>query len=286
MPLPFEVGRSVRTRLNRYGHPDRRCYPIIVDSASPLGRRIGAMTTEVRAPTVPIYLAGEFVEAGTPLEVRNPATDELVATTFQAGAAELERATVAAVEGIRRHRGGWRATSAATRSPTSRERISEHGDELAELLTPRVRQADPGRAGARSPVARSRSGPRPRRRSASTGSGCRSTGRPPTAGRSGIVRRYPIGPVAGISPFNFPLNLAAHKVAPAMRRRLQHRPQAAVQGSAGHAAHRRAHRPRPTCRRAPSASCPWTGRPATRMVGDDRFKLLSFTGSPSRSAGR
>jgi acyl-CoA reductase-like NAD-dependent aldehyde dehydrogenase len=37
-----------------------------------------------------------------------------------------------------------------------------------------------------------------------------------TAGRWGIVRRFPIGPIVGISPFNFPLNLAAHKVAPAM----------------------------------------------------------------------
>jgi acyl-CoA reductase-like NAD-dependent aldehyde dehydrogenase len=54
------------------------------------------VTTEVRAPTVPILLAGEFVEAGAPLEVRNPATDEVVATTFQAGADELERAITAA----------------------------------------------------------------------------------------------------------------------------------------------------------------------------------------------
>ena len=30
------------------------------------------MSTEVAAPTFPIYLAGEFVEAGTPLEVRDP----------------------------------------------------------------------------------------------------------------------------------------------------------------------------------------------------------------------
>jgi acyl-CoA reductase-like NAD-dependent aldehyde dehydrogenase len=37
-----------------------------------------------------------------------------------------------------------------------------------------------------------------------------------TAGRWGIVRRFPIGPIAGIAPFNFPLNLVAHKVAPAM----------------------------------------------------------------------
>ncbi len=35
-------------------------------------------------------------------------------------------------------------------------------------------------------------------------------------GRFGIVRRFPIGVVLGITPFNFPLNLVAHKVAPAM----------------------------------------------------------------------
>ena len=35
-------------------------------------------------------------------------------------------------------------------------------------------------------------------------------------GRLGITRRFPIGPIAGISPFNFPLNLAAHKIAPAI----------------------------------------------------------------------
>ena len=32
----------------------------------------------------------------------------------------------------------------------------------------------------------------------------------------GILRRFPIGPVLGISPFNFPLNLVAHKVAPCL----------------------------------------------------------------------
>ncbi|MDV2502672.1 MAG: aldehyde dehydrogenase family protein [bacterium] len=35
-------------------------------------------------------------------------------------------------------------------------------------------------------------------------------------GRLGLVRRFPIGPMLGISPFNFPLNLVAHKVAPAI----------------------------------------------------------------------
>jgi aldehyde dehydrogenase (NAD+) len=35
-------------------------------------------------------------------------------------------------------------------------------------------------------------------------------------GRLAIIRRFPRGPVLGISPFNFPLNLVAHKVAPAL----------------------------------------------------------------------
>ena len=36
------------------------------------------------------------------------------------------------------------------------------------------------------------------------------------ANRKGIVTRFPIGPIACISPFNFPLNLIAHKIAPAI----------------------------------------------------------------------
>ncbi len=39
---------------------------------------------------------------------------------------------------------------------------------------------------------------------------------PGAEGGFGIVRRFPLGVVLGISPFNFPLNLVAHKVAPAM----------------------------------------------------------------------
>ncbi len=35
-------------------------------------------------------------------------------------------------------------------------------------------------------------------------------------GRWGLVRRFPLGVVLGIAPFNFPLNLVAHKVAPAI----------------------------------------------------------------------
>lgn len=35
-------------------------------------------------------------------------------------------------------------------------------------------------------------------------------------GRSSFTTRFPIGPIVAISPFNFPLNLALHKIAPAL----------------------------------------------------------------------
>ena len=67
------------------------------------------------------------------------------------------------------------------------------------------------------------------------------------AGRWGLVRRFPLGPVFGITPFNIPLNLVAHKVAPAI-----------------------------------AAGCPvmpLSNDDAGILVGDDRIKLLTFTGS-------
>jgi len=39
---------------------------------------------------------------------------------------------------------------------------------------------------------------------------------PASTGRIAITRRFPLSPIAGITPFNFPVLLAAHKIAPAM----------------------------------------------------------------------
>ncbi|MEO8353283.1 MAG: aldehyde dehydrogenase family protein [Chthoniobacteraceae bacterium] len=39
---------------------------------------------------------------------------------------------------------------------------------------------------------------------------------PPGEGHVGLTRRFPVGVVAAITPFNFPLNLVAHKVAPCL----------------------------------------------------------------------
>src|SRR5581483_2835427 len=39
---------------------------------------------------------------------------------------------------------------------------------------------------------------------------------PALAGAVGLVERFPLGPIGAIGPFNFPLNLITHKVAPAI----------------------------------------------------------------------
>jgi acyl-CoA reductase-like NAD-dependent aldehyde dehydrogenase len=236
------------------------------------------VATQVSAPTVPIYLAGEFVEAGSPLEVRNPATDELVATTFQAGPAELERATVAAVEAFDKTR---RLASFERRDALAHvaERISQDADELAELLS---RESGKPIRDARGEVAR---GSLTFRTAAEEALRINGEWMPldwnaANKGRSGIWRRYPIGPVAGISPFNFPLNLAAHKVAPAL--------------AAGCSIVLKPPSKDPLIMLRIAGYLDETGLPkgavsilpmdrptGDALVGDDRYKLLSFTGSPS-----
>ena len=63
-----------------------------------------------------------------------------------------------------------------------------------------------------------------------------------TAGRAGIVRRFALGPILAITPFNFPLNLVAHKVAPAIAAGLHHGLEACAANSAHVAPARRSNR--------------------------------------------
>ena len=236
------------------------------------------MTTEVGAHSVPIYLAGEFVQAGTPLEVRNPATGELVATTWQAGAEQLEQATAAAVAAFERTR---RLASFERRDALAHvaDCIARDADALAELLT---RESGKPIRDARAEVAR---GALTFRTAAEEALRINGEWVPldwtaANRGRHGIVRRYPIGPVAGISPFNFPLNLAAHKVAPAIAAGcpIVLKPPSKDPLVMLRVAEYLAETDLP----AGSVSIlPMDRLTGDRMVADDRFKLLSFTGSPT-----
>jgi glyceraldehyde-3-phosphate dehydrogenase (NADP+) len=103
---------------------------------------------------------------------------------------------------------------------------------------------------------------------------------PRTVGYTGMVHRFPVGPISAITPFNFPLNLLAHKVAPAI----------AVGSSL-------VVKPPPQCPQLAfrlgriMAEC---GLPAgaynvlhlpipvaERLATDPRFAMLTFTGSPT-----
>ena len=99
-----------------------------------------------------------------------------------------------------------------------------------------------------------------------------------TAGRWGIVRRFPLGPIAGITPFNFPLNLVAHKLAPAIASGctmvLKPAPQTPLSGLLLAEAVQEAGWPDGALN-----VLPLSNEDAGLLVSDDRLKLISFTGS-------
>src|SRR6202007_1036466 len=99
-----------------------------------------------------------------------------------------------------------------------------------------------------------------------------------TAGRWGIVRRFPLGPILAITPFNFPLNLVAHKVAPAIAAGctivLKPAPQTPLTSLLLAKIIEEAGWPAGALNVLPLAN-----PEAERLVSDDRLKLLSFTGS-------
>jgi len=99
-----------------------------------------------------------------------------------------------------------------------------------------------------------------------------------TAGRWGIVRRFPLGPISGITPFNFPLNLVAHKVAPAIAAGcpmvLKPAPQTPLSALLLADAVRQAGWPDGALN-----VLPLSNQDAGLLVTDERLKLISFTGS-------
>src|SRR5215210_679187 len=103
---------------------------------------------------------------------------------------------------------------------------------------------------------------------------------PGNDGRFAHVRRVPLGPIAGITPFNFPLNLVAHKVAPALAagNPIVLRPASQTPVSALKLAETVLEAGWPE---DAFAVVPSTTADAALLVEDDWIKLLSFTGSPA-----
>ena len=237
------------------------------------------MTTITGAKPHPIFLAGRWVDSPDPLLVSNPAdADNPAGSTFNATDEQYEEAVEAAVAAFQ----VTRTLPAYERGRILREisaGIKARREELGRLLSTEagkpIRDAlvEVDRA-----VVTFRLGAEEAERM--VGETIPLDVMPAGKGRMGITRRFPIGPVAGISPFNFPLNLAVHKIAPAIasgcsivlkppsKDPLTMLTVAEIIEAAG----------------PPEGSVsvlPMTRELGDRMVADPRFKLLTFTGSPS-----
>jgi acyl-CoA reductase-like NAD-dependent aldehyde dehydrogenase len=99
-----------------------------------------------------------------------------------------------------------------------------------------------------------------------------------SAGRLGLTRRVPRGPVLGITPFNFPLNLVAHKMAPALAVGapvvLKPAPRTPLTALVLGELLAETDLPAGTW-----SVLPMTDAQAARLVADPRLPVVSFTGS-------
>ncbi len=102
---------------------------------------------------------------------------------------------------------------------------------------------------------------------------------PGTEERWGLTRRFPIGVVAGITPFNFPLNLVAHKVAPALAvgNPIILRPASQVSLTSALLSEIIAETEYP---KGGFNHIPCGYKAADVLIKDERVKKISFTGSP------
>ncbi|MGC8866125.1 MAG: aldehyde dehydrogenase family protein [Bacteroidales bacterium] len=160
------------------------------------------------------WVNGTFREGYELLEVRSPFDGSVVGTTYLCEAERVEEAIVAA----------HRCREEAAQLPVFKrynalmfiaEQLSRKQDEWVRLI---AREAGKPHKYALSEVRRAievfKAAAEECKRLPAEYLSLDHT--PAGLGKEGWVKYFPIGPVAGISPFNFPLNLAVHKIAPAI----------------------------------------------------------------------
>ena len=168
--------------------------------------------TATAAKTYQLYINGEWVggQGGKTFEVRNPATDELIAEVADGGAAEAEAAVQAAHAAFP----AWSKRPADERAELLHKafeilkgRIDEHAQILTQEngkpLAESKGEATVGAAFVRWNAEEAR----------------RTYGEvvpSPTAAKRVLTFRQPVGVVAAITPWNFPYSMITRKIAPAL----------------------------------------------------------------------
>ncbi|NJK82226.1 MAG: aldehyde dehydrogenase family protein, partial [Chloroflexaceae bacterium] len=224
----------------------------------------------------PFFLAGTWRHSErTAYSVRCPYDDSAVGIVSMAGAAELEHAIQAAVAAFAQtsvmpsHR---RAAILRAVSQGLEERAEEFARSIALEAGKPIKQA---RAEVQRAIFTFAQAAEEATRI--PGEIIHLDAFPTGEGRRGIVQRFPVGPIAAITPFNFPLNLVAHKLAPAMAAGcpvvLKPSPQTPITAlklaEVIHAAGWPA---------GALSVLPLAVADAAPLIEDERFKLLTFTG--------
>jgi len=224
------------------------------------------------------FVDGKWIEDGDPVEIRAPYDGSVIASVFQGRREHAEAAIAAAVKAF----GTTRRLPAFERQRVLRrvsENISERKQEFARTM---AQEAGKPIKAARTEVERAifTFNVAAEESTRLYGEYLPLDWQEFTAGRWGIVRRFPLGPIAGITPFNFPLNLVAHKVAPAIAAGcplvLKPAPQTPLTALMLAEAVQQAGWPDGGLN-----VLPLSNEDASLLVTDDRIKLISFTGSAS-----
>jgi len=223
------------------------------------------------------YLAGEFITTDKVLEITNPYTGEVVATTWLAGKNEVEKAieTALTIQKEMAELPTYIRYKALMQIATE---LRQRKQEMATILAAeagkpmRYAKGEIERAIQTFTVAAEESKRLP-------GEILSLDWTQPGHGKQGVVKYFPIGVIAGISPFNFPMNLAVHKIAPAI--------------ASGNPIILKPSTSTPLSTLALAEIIDKTDLPkgsisilpmdrisGNQLVIDDRIKLLSFTGSP------
>ena len=226
--------------------------------------------------TIEYPVAGRWTSGESSREVRSPFDDAVIAQIPSFSAADVDAAVEVAQTAMRRHPLATheRAAILDRAAVLLAERLEDIAADLAREAAKPIKQARRGPAcGVHLAILCCR-GPHFRRRSDPHGRGCRG------ADHLGFVLRVPIGVVGAITPFNFPLNLVAHKIGPCDRGRLCRGQQACESDSAVGTG------PWPRCCSRPvyrwsTSVVPGPGSViGDALVRNDDVEVISFTGSP------
>jgi len=159
-----------------------------------------------------LFIAGEWVETGDWVEIRSPYSGEIVGRVAKAGAAETKRAIDAAEQALREPLPAHKRAEILVRVVSG---LARRHDEIARQISDEAgKPMKAARVEAKRAMstytfaaveARKLAGEMVPMDAAQAGEG-----------KLAFTLRRPIGIVGAISPFNFPLNLVAHKLAPAL----------------------------------------------------------------------